>query len=102
MKTGVELSFGFTGTYSATTGWQNTKEETFAIEQKVIIPPGEGLVNQVSYTTLQVTEIPCSGRLVSYYDNGLQLESPIGGKFTGSTASKLDAVYATRPITKTP
>jgi hypothetical protein len=58
MKMGVELSFAFSGTYSTTTGWQNNKEETLAIEQKVTIPPGEGLVNQASYTTLQVTEIP--------------------------------------------
>ena len=63
MKTGVELSFAFSGTYSITTGWHNTKEDTFAIEQKVTIPTGEGLVNQASYTTLQVTEIPWSGHV---------------------------------------
>lgn len=99
VKAGMEVSFEVSGTFSTAVGWQQSKEEKLSIEQTATIPPGEELVNQAVYTMLEVTDVPWSGRLVSHYGNGFQLDSPIGGKFTGSKASTLDAGYVTRPIT---
>ena len=93
-KLGFEMHTETSNSHTAENATEKSSGREFASEQEVTIPPGYKLSHKATYTALSVSDIPWSGYLRADYGNGFYIDTPIEGKYSGSSASKLNTEFS--------